>query len=305
MNNIGLVTNFILKEGALLAVLFFLVAFAVAMLQQSVGQKINNALAGTSLEKGVLLAATAGAVTPFCSCSTVPILSGMLQARIRFGVCFTFLIASPVINEGLLIVLLRQQSALEATLFLVVAFVLSVGFGLFLDRIGMVRYVKLVPKAMNIGGANRIEGSSAPVSLLARLRFASHTAWHELKSSAPYLAVGIVAGALIYGYVPQELLMQLKEWLPSWVLIVVMAMIGVPFYVNAAMIVPIAVALLGKGLGVGPVAAFLVSAAGTSIPEMIMLVRLFKAPLILWHLVAILVSATFIGLTLDQAVKHF
>ncbi len=305
MNNIGLVTNFILKEGALLAVLFFLVAFAVAMLQQSVGQKINNALAGTSLEKGVLLAATAGAVTPFCSCSTVPILSGMLQARIRFGVCFTFLIASPVINEGLLIVLLRQQSTLEATLFLVVAFVLSVGFGLFLDRIGMVRYVKLVPKAMNIGGAIRIEGSSAPVSLLARLRFASHTAWHELKSSAPYLAVGIVAGALIYGYVPQELLMQLKEWLPSWVLIVVMAMIGVPFYVNAAMIVPIAVALLGKGLGVGPVAAFLVSAAGTSIPEMIMLVRLFKAPLILWHLVAILVSATFIGLTLDQAVKHF
>jgi uncharacterized membrane protein YraQ (UPF0718 family) len=140
---------------------------------------------------------------------------------------------------------------------------------------------------------------------MARLRFASQTAWHELKSAAPYLAVGIVAGGLICGYVPQEALVQLKEWFPGWTLIVVMALIGVPFYVNAAMIVPIAVALLAKGLGVGPVAAFLVSAAGTSIPEMIMLVRLFKAPLILWHVFTIVASASVIGLALEYSTKLF
>ena len=115
----------------------------------------------------------------------------------------------------------------------------------------------------------------------------------------------MIAGAFIYGYVPHEALVQLKEWFPGWVLIVVMAFVGMPFYVNAAMIVPIAVALLEKELGVGPVAAFLVSAAGTSIPEMIMLVRLFKAPLILMHVITIVASATVIGLALEYAAKFF
>lgn len=306
MNSLGPVGSFIVTEGTLLAVLFFLVALAVAMLQQSVGQKLSGALGKTSLETGAVLAATAGAVTPFCSCSTVPILSGMLHARVRFGVCFTFLIASPVINEGVLLVLLRQQSAAQAVLFLVVAFLLSVGFGVLLDRIGMARYVKVAPASAGLEGAVQIPSGDASVPpFRARLRFAAQTAWHELKSAAPYLAVGIVAGAFIYGYVPQEALVQLKKWFPGWVLILVMALIGVPFYVNAAMIVPIAVALLEKGLGVGPVAAFLVSAAGTSIPEMIMLVRLFKAPLILWHVVTIVASATVIGLALEFAAKFF
>jgi uncharacterized membrane protein YraQ (UPF0718 family) len=169
----------------------------------------------------------------------------------------------------------------------------------------MARYVKLAPAAAGLEGAVQITGEAPAVPFMARLRFASQTAWHELKSAAPYLAVGIVAGGLISGYVPQEALVQLKEWFPGWTLIVVMALIGVPFYVNAAMIVPIAVALLAKGLGVGPVAAFLVSAAGTSIPEMIMLVRLFKAPLILWHVFTIVASASVIGLALEYSTKLF
>lgn len=301
MSSLGAVASFIVTEGTLLAVLFFLVALVVALLQQSVGEKLSGALGKTSLETGAVLAATAGAVTPFCSCSTVPILSGMLQARVRFGVCFTFLIASPVINEGVLLVLLRQQSMAQATLFLAVAFVLSVGFGVMLDRMGMARYVKIAPAAASLEGAVQVSGDGPSVPFRARLRFAANTAWHELKSAAPYLAVGVVAGAFIYGYVPQDALLQLKEWFPGWVLIVVMALVGMPFYVNAAMVIPIAIALLDKGLGIGPVTAFLVSAAGTSIPEMIMLVRLFKAPLIVWHIVSIVASATVIGLVLEYA----
>jgi uncharacterized protein len=304
MGNLQTMVDFVLKEGALLAVLFFLVALVVALLQQSVGQKLSGALGKTSLEAGSVLAATAGAVTPFCSCSTVPLLSGMLQARVRFGVCFTFLIASPVINEGVLLVLLRQSIPL-GILFLAVAFVLSVGFGILLDRIGMARFVKVMPSLAGIDGAVQVGGSAPSVHFKARLRFAAQTAGNELKSSAPYLAIGIVAGAMIYGYVPQEALVQLKTWFPGWILIVAMALIGVPFYVNAAMVIPIAVALMEKGLGIGPVAAFLVSAAGTSIPEMIMLVRLFKAPLILWHVVTIIICATVIGMTLEYGSMFF
>jgi uncharacterized protein len=293
--------GFVVREGVLLAVLFFAVAFAIAMVQQSIGQRLTNALGKTSLETGSAMAAIAGAVTPFCSCSTVPVLSGMLQARVRFGVCFTFLIASPVINEGLLLVLLRHQSSAQAVVFVATAFALSVAFGVALDRIGMARYVKALPDP-GFGGAVKVaDGTRIRVPLAAKAKFAARSAWAEFKTSAPYLAVGLLAGAAIYGYVPHEALAQLQDNLPGWALVIAMALVGVPFYVSPAMVAPIAVALLDKGLGIGPVAAFLVSAAGTSIPEMILLVRLFRAPLVVWHVVAIVVSATVIGLVLDVA----
>jgi hypothetical protein len=299
MNDLRAVLEFIVYEGSLLALLFFGVALVVTLLQQGIGQRLNDALGRTSLETGAVLAATAGAVTPFCSCSTVPVLSGMLRARVRFGVCFTFLIASPVINEGVMLVLLRQYSLSTAVVFVVLATLLSVAFGVLVDRMGMAKYVRLAA-AGDVEGAVRVSGSggSPRVPMAVRLRFAAFAAWGELRSSAPYLAVGIVIGALIFGYVPQEAIVELQQRFPGVMLIVVMALLGVPFYVNSTMVVPIAVALLAKGLSIGPVAAFLVSAAGTSIPEMILLARLFKAPLVASHVIAIVASATLIGIAL-------
>src|SRR5574341_1142833 len=139
MNDLKAMLDFVVTEGSLLALLFFAIAFAVALLQQGLGNRLNDALGRTSLETGAVLAATAGAVTPFCSCSTVPVLSGMLRSRVRFGVCFTFLISSPVINEGVLLVLLREYSVAIATVFLFVAGALSIGFGILVDRLGMAR----------------------------------------------------------------------------------------------------------------------------------------------------------------------
>jgi len=299
MNTLLQAGQFVLTEGLLLTLLFFLVAFAIALAQQSFGASLMRALGGAALGPGTVVAALAGAVTPFCSCSTVPVLAGLLSAGVRFGVCFTFLMASPVINEGVLLVLLRQQSLAQAALFLGVAFALSVGFGVLLDRLGMARHVKQGPADAGLDGAVRVGGTPARVPLTARLRFAARSAAHELRAAAPYLALGIVVGALIHGYVPQQALAQLQQALPAWAQVLALAVLGVPFYVSPAMVVPIGVALLDKGLGVGPVAAFLVSAAGTSVPEMIMLLRLFRAPLILWHVVSIVCAAVVIGLVLS------
>ena len=295
--------DFIVYEGALLALLFFGVAFAIALLQQTLGKKLNDALGSTSLETGAVLAATAGAVTPFCSCSTVPVLAGMLRARVRFGVCFTFLISSPVINEGVLLVLLREYSIGIATVFLFVAGALSVGFGILVDRMGMARFVRLAGSGGETNDAVRVtsSGSSSPVPWGVRIRFAAFAAWSELRAAAPYLAVGIAVGAVIFGYVPQDAIVELQQQFPGVLLIFVMALVGVPFYVNSTMVIPIAVALLAKGVAIGPVAAFLVSAAGTSIPEMILLAKLFRAPLVVSHVVAIVVSATVIGVALEWA----
>jgi hypothetical protein len=304
MNDLNAVINFVVYEGSLLALLFFAIALLVALLQQGIGRSLNDALGRTSLETGAVLAATAGAVTPFCSCSTVPVLSGMLRARVRFGVCFTFLIASPVINEGVLLLLLSQYSIGTAVVFLAVAALLSIAFGIALDRMGMARFVRLGPEA-DMGDAVHVGGTGAPTATPwgIRLRFAVYAAWSELRSSAPYLALGIVAGALIYGYVPGDAIAGLQREVPGALLIVVMAVVGLPFYINATMVIPIAVALLAKGVAIGPVAAFLVSAAGTSLPEMILLTKLFRTPLVAWHVVAIVVSATVIGLVLEWAAR--
>ncbi|MGQ0595905.1 permease [Aquabacterium sp.] len=302
MNDLGTVVNFVLVEGALLAALFFGVSMMVALLQQGVGQRLNAALHRTSLGTGSMVAATAGAVTPFCSCSTVPVLAGMLQARIRFGVCFTFLIASPVINEGVLLVLMREYSWAQTSVFLLVAFGLSVAFGVLVDRMGMVAYVRSSAVApVPASDALKVDGGTAEVSFKTRLRFAAQASLTELRAAFPYLFVGLLVGGLIYGYVPDSAIAELGKSVPSLWLIFLMALIGVPFYVNAAMVVPIAVALIAKGISIGPVAAFLVSAAGTSIPEVILLARLFKAPLVLAHVVVIVASATLIGLALEWA----
>lgn len=302
MNDLRAMLEFIVYEGAILALLFFVIAFAVAMLQQSLGNKLNDALGKTSLETGTVLAATAGAVTPFCSCSTVPVLSGMLRARVRFGICFTFLISSPVINEGVLLVLLREFSLSMAAVFLLVAGMLSVAFGIALDRLGFARFVRLAGQGADIDAVRVGSSGSAPVTPWGmRARFALMAAISELRASGPYLLVGIVIGAFIYGYVPEDAIAQLQHQFPGLLLILVMAIAGLPFYVNATMVIPIAVALLGKGVSIGPVAAFLVSAAGTSIPEMILLTKLFRAPLVVSHVVAIVVSATVIGVVLEWA----
>ena len=305
MNSMKTTVEFVVYEGAVLVLLFFGVAFIVALLQQILGKKLNDALGNTSLETGAVLAATAGAVTPFCSCSTVPVLSGMLRARVRFGICFTFLISSPVINEGVLLVLLREYSLAIAAVFLFVAGALSVAFGILVDRLGMARYVRLAGVGGDIEGAVRAGtgGNAPPVPWVVRLRFAAYAAWNELKAAGPYLAVGLAVGAVIYGYVPQDAIAQLQHYFPGVLLVLVMALVGVPFYVNSTMVIPIAVALLAKGVAIGPVAAFLVSAAGTSIPEMILLAKLFRAPLMLSHVVAIVVSATLIGVALEWAAR--
>jgi uncharacterized membrane protein YraQ (UPF0718 family) len=301
MDSIAAMMRFVVVEGSLLALLFLSVAFMVAWLQQSLGARLHAALNSRSLEAGALIAATAGAVTPFCSCSTVPVLSGMLRARLRFGVCFTFLLASPVINEGVLLVLLRQFSVAHAALFLALAFATSMALGILTDRLGLARFVRPLPAEPTMDGVRVDPQTPQRAQALVSARFAIRAAVQELRAALPYLVLGLLAGALIYGYVPEGALGTLADHVPGPWLVLAMACAGIPFYVNASMVVPIALALLTKGLGIGPVAAFLVSAAGTSIPEMILLTKLFRAPLVLSHMLAIVIAASLIGLGLDWA----
>jgi uncharacterized membrane protein YraQ (UPF0718 family) len=300
MNGVQEALHFILLDGTLLVGLFMLITMLVFLVQQlAVGSSIQRSLAdnGRGRWRGATLAAVGGAVTPFCSCSTVPVLSGMLRAGIPLSACFAFLIASPVINEGVVVLLAGSSGGLEVAIYILLAGAVSVVAGVAVEAAGLARYLRpdtgpdLEPPDGDLGtGKARVR---------PRLSFALSTAWAgtlmEVRHLGPYLAAGILAGALIYGYVPTEVLVATAAYLPTERMILAAALVAAPLYISPLVAVPIGFALIEKGIGVGPVVAFLIAGAGTSLPEMIMLARMFRWQLLLAHIATVLLAALALG----------
>ena len=289
--------RFVFVDGLLLVTLFTAVTLLVFLSQQyALGKSIQRRLAGAGAWRGAGLAAVGGAVTPFCSCSTVPVLNGMLRADLRLAACFSFLIASPVINEGVIVLLAGRSGLLSATAFVATATLLCVLAGVMVERAGMMRYVKVTGtrEAAPAGFLGQTEATTRP-----RFRDALRSAWLatriELRQLAPYLLLGVAIGGLIYGYVPEDMLLSLQAHVPVTVLIPLAAVLSLPLYVSPMAVVPIGFALLEKGLAPGVVVAFLIGAAGTSFPEMVMLGRLFRWPLVATHILVVLVAAILLG----------
>ena len=289
---------FVLVDGSLLIALFVVITWLVFLAQQlAVGQSVQNALMTNGTWRGAAVAAVGGAITPFCSCSTVPVLSGMLRARIPLSACFTFLIASPVINEGVVVLLAGSAGTLSALSYVLMAGVLCVAAGVVVERLGLQRFLR--------------SGSSAEVALpegnlgvvgdtrRPPMSFALRTAWSatamELRHLGPYLALGILVGALIYGYVPTRSIAESAAVLPAHWMIPLAALIAAPLYISPLVAVPVGFALIEKGVGAGPVIAFLIAGAGTSLPEMILLGRLFRWQLLVAHIATVLLAALVLG----------
>lgn len=287
--------RFLAMDGALLVGLFLLITWGVVLLQQRLPfQTTQEKLLGSSGWRSAFMASVGGVVTPFCSCSTIPVLSGMLRAGVGFAPSFAFLVASPVVNEGVFILLLSTKGLMPALTFLAAGVVLTSTAGVLAHRLGLARHV-LAPASKASPGT--FVGKTAPVwpGWLAAGRFAWLAAVEELRRAAPYLAIGLLIGGLIYGAVPRESLLALVDQVPVWLLYVACALIGIPLYVSPLAAVPIGLALIEKGLPVGPLITLLVSAVGTSLPEMVLLFRLFKLPLVVAHTLTVVVCAAALG----------
>lgn len=298
------VLTFLLTDGVLLVSLFLLITWLVLLVQQlAVGRAIMTRLTAHGLLSGTSLAALGGAVTPFCSCSTVPVLSGLLRARVRLSACFTFLIASPVINEGVIILLAGTTHLQSLVAFIMIAALLSIGAGLAVEGMGMGRFLRPLEEECSIEGY--VGNHAATPRPGAAARIAWQGAIHELRQVTPYLAIGLLIGAAIYGFVPTTWLLSWNATMPPAWMIPLAALIALPVYVSPVMLVPIGFALLEKGLGIGALTAFLVAAAGSSLPELILLQRLFKWPLLLAHVAAVWLAAVLLGYAADWSTHSF
>lgn len=276
-----------------LVVLFIGITAIVEFIMMHISEeKMQKYLSGKGLW-GNIIAAGFGALTPFCACSTVPMTVGLLNARVPFGAAMSFLIASPLLNPiiiGMLAVLVGVKAAV---LYFVLGFVLSVFMGFLLEKTGFQKFVKNV----RLKGGLKNNDGLAERRLLpfgVKVKLSLKAGWDTLRPVMVYLLIGVAIGAGIYGYMPNDFVLKIAG--PDNIFAVpVAAIVGIPLYIRAETAIPIAVSLVGKGMGMGTAIALIIGGAGMAIPEMSMLAGIFKIKLVAAIVAVIFITAVVSG----------
>jgi hypothetical protein len=223
---------------------------------------------------GNILAALLGIVTPFCSCSAVPLFIGFVEAGVPLGVTFSFLISSPMVNEVALIMLWGLFGWKIALIYTGTGVLLAIISGMVIGKLKMEKYVQDYVWEIKVGNAEL-----AKTTFKDKLTYARDYTLDLLKRIWPYVVIGIGFGALIHGYVPTDFVVKYAgPGNPFAVLVAVL--IGIPLYSNAAGMIPIVQALVGKGMAMGTVLAFMMSVTAISFPEAVILKNVLKMRLI-------------------------
>ncbi|MCT6701233.1 permease [Rheinheimera sp. 4Y26] len=279
-----------------LLLLFMLISMLVLVLQDRFPAKRIQAL--LSGGRGYLTAAALGAITPFCSCSTLPMLVGMLRAHAAFGPVMTFLLTSPLLNPVLVVLLLSVFGPALTLLYSAAVLLIALLAGVLLSWLRFQRFVTL-PELTNCGCSSTSTTATKPETFSALyLQRLFGRALAETKSFLPHLLFGVLVGAVIHGYVPTGFFQQLGN-LNQWILIPIAALLGIPLYVRASSMIPLALSLVGKGMSYGSVMALTIGGAGASLPEMIMLKRIFQWPLLLAFVAVVFLTACITGFSID------
>jgi hypothetical protein len=275
-SRLSLATEFFVFEAPKVLMLLALVVFGVGIVRSFfTPERTRRILAGRRESVGNVLASLLGVVTPFCSCSAVPLFIGFVTTGVPLGVTFSFLIAAPMINEVALVLLFGLFGWKVAALYMGTGLAIAIAAGWVIGRLRLERWVEGWVYETKIGAA--AEESSLTWADRAR---AGRDAVRDIVGKVwPYVLAGIAVGAGIHGYVPQDFMASIMGK-GTWWSVPLAVLIGIPMYSNAAGIIPIVQALLGKGAALGTVLAFMMSVIGLSLPEMVILRKVLKIPLI-------------------------
>jgi len=283
-NHLGEAVHFFFYDTPKVLLLLTGIVFLMGVIQTFFSAERTRALlSGKRVGVGNVLAASLGIVTPFCSCSAIPLFIGFLSAGVPLGVTFSFLISAPMVNEVALALLFGMFGWKVAGLYLGLGLLVAIISGLVIGKLKMERYLEDWVQAIHAGEAPEMEGET--YTWLDRFHAGARHVKEIVGKVWPYIMGGIAIGAAIHGYVPQDFMASIMgKDAPWWSLPAAVAM-GVPMYTNAAGVIPIVEALIGKGAALGTVLAFMMSVIALSLPEMIILRKVLRLPLI----------ATFVG----------
>ncbi|HGX3233707.1 TPA: permease [Staphylococcus aureus] len=276
-----------------LLVLFIIVSFIVSLIQQVVSEeKIKRLLSKPNQAINYILGMVFGAITPFCSCSTIPTLAGLLNSKVPFGPAMSFLIASPLMNPLMLFMLWALLGWKVAVVYFVVIAIFSILTGLVFSKMNLAESYK----GVNVKGDGFFANKTG-----SRLKQALNDAWAFLYPMLPYLFIGVFIGAFIYGFVPETFITKYASG-DGIISVFIASIIGIPMYIRPETMLPIAEALVSKGMSLGTVVALIIGGAGASIPEVVLLSKLFKKKFVVSFVIAILVVAIATGLIVNMIV---
>ena len=275
-----------------LTLLFLVISYLVAVINQKLpAEKIQRVL-GARGGRGYLTAAGLGAVTPFCSCSTIPMLVGLFKARAGFGPTMTFLFTSPLLNP-IVIALFVPVLGWQITLgYASLALVMSVMAGIVLQHLGFERFIKpemLADKRKTCGGGCGQAGSE-PVTRLSMWREAWQETWPLFREMLPYMVVAMLIGAVVHGFVPADFFAEVAS-ADNPAAVPAAAVIGIPLYMRVTALLPLVGSFAAKGVSIGAIIALVIGSGGASLPEMILLKKLFYWPLLIAFLMVIFTMA--------------
>ncbi len=290
-SHLGQALAFFLYDIPKILLLLSGMIFLISLIRTFFSPERTRALLGGKREGvGNVLAAGLGIVTPFCSCSAVPLFIGFVESGIPLGVTLSFLVAAPTINEVAIVMLFGLFGWRVTALYIASGLVIAILAGFLLGRLHMERYVEdFVWKIQGPGDA-----------------FAEHLTWPDRIERAwqtvkdivgkvwLYVVIAIAVGAGIHGYVPESALVGIMGR-QAWWSVPAAVLIGVPLYSNAAGMIPIVAALIEKGASLGTALAFMMSVVGLSLPEAIILRRVLKLPLLITYFAIIALAIVLIG----------
>jgi hypothetical protein len=286
----GAAVQFFIMDVAKIFVLLVVVIYVMGLLRALVApEKVRAFVRGRPDWQARGLAVSLGAVTPFCSCSSVPLFIGFVEAGIPLGVTFSFLIASPMINEVAAVILVGVLGWKLAALYVLAGLVVAWLGGLVMQRFRPERWVEDYVWKIQMGETVLLEPD---ISFMGRHRFALTEVREIIGRIWKWVLIGIGVGALFHGFVPAG---WVSEYLggDKWYTVPAAVILGIPLYSNATGVIPIAEAMLGKGVAVGTTLALMMSVAALSLPELLILRKVIK-----WQALALFATVLAIAITL-------
>ncbi|MBE0493142.1 MAG: permease [Thiomicrospira sp.] len=292
-SRLGQAVQFFVMDVVQIFVLLGVIIYLMGLLRTLVSsEKVREYVQGKPKWMARSLAILLGALTPFCSCSSVPLFIGFVEAGVPLGVTYSFLIASPMINEIAMVMLISILGWEVALLYLVAGLVVAYVGGVLMEKLKPERWVEDYVWKIQMG---QVAGVASDNSLRGR----HHNAVAEVKEIFrrlwKWVLVGIALGALFHGYVPQEWVETYLAGDQAWWSVPAAVLLGIPLYSNAVGVIPIIEAMLGKGVPIGSALALMMSIAALSLPELIILRKVVKWPALIWFAGILAVAFMLVG----------
>ena len=295
----GDAVNFFIFDTIKIFILLAVIIFAVSIIRSFLPpEKIRKILSRKHKFVGNIMAAVFGIITPFCSCSAVPLFLGFVEAGVPLGVTFSFLVSSPMVNEVALVLLFGLFGWKIAGIYIASGLVIAIISGL------IIGYLPVEHLLADFVLKNKTKNNLAlpQMNWTQRIKYARGYTWDIIKKVWLYVIIGIGIGAWIHGYVPADFLAQYAG-ADKWYAVPLAVLVGIPLYSNAAGVIPLVSALTQKGVALGTTLAFMMAVTALSLPEFMILKRVMKTKLIIIFASVVGIGILFTGYLFNAILK--